>query len=48
MARGLLAEGRALDVARMLEPLVVSGPDQAPGAIEAGRLVLRGLLARLK
>ena len=48
MARGLLAEGRALDVKRMLEPLVEPVPEQVPGAFEAGQLVLRGLLARVR
>ena len=48
MARGLLAEGRAPDVARMLEPLVAPVPEQVPGAFEAGQLVLRGLLARVR
>ena len=48
MARGLLAEGRALDVTRMLEPLIAPVPEQVPGAFEAGQLVLRSLLARVR
>ncbi len=48
MARGLLAEGRAPDVARMLEPLIAPVPDQAAGALDAGQLVLRCLLARVR
>ncbi len=48
MARGLLAEGRAPDVARMLEPLVAPVPDQASGALDAGQLVLRCLLAQVR
>ncbi len=48
MARGLLAEGRVRDVARMLEPLVGPAPEHVPDALGAGRLVLRGLLARVQ
>ncbi len=44
----MLAEGRALDVARMLEPLIEPVPEQVPDALGAGQLVLRSLLARVR
>ena len=48
MARRLLAEGRAPDVVRMVEPLLEPVPEQAAGALDAGQLVLRCLLAQVR
>jgi DNA-binding NtrC family response regulator len=47
MARSLLAEGRATDVARMLEPLLAPLPDAAHAA-DAGQVHVRCLLARVR
>ncbi|HMB92883.1 MAG TPA: sigma 54-interacting transcriptional regulator, partial [Rhodothermales bacterium] len=48
MARSLLAEGRGSDVARMLEPLIESVPDDGSAALGADQVVLRCLLARVR
>ena len=48
MARGLLADGRPDDVARMVEPLLEPLPARVrPGGEHAGQLLLRCLLARV-
>ena len=44
MARSVLAEGRALDAARMIEPLI----DADVEPVEAGDVVLRCLMARIR
>lgn len=47
MARGVLAEGRLLDAARMIEPLIERADGQANGHADAGQLLLRCLSARV-
>ncbi len=55
MARGLLADGRPTDVARMIEPLLTpavggdgAAGEGAAGGADAGEVLLRALLARVR
>lgn len=48
IARGLLAEGRAADVARMLDPLVGPANGAFNPAADPGRIVLHCLMARTR
>ncbi len=48
MARGLLAEGRAAEVARMVTPLLTPVPSNYPFDRDPSPLLLRSLLARVR
>ncbi|MDX1547416.1 MAG: sigma 54-interacting transcriptional regulator, partial [Rhodothermales bacterium] len=48
LARGLLAEGRSTDVARMIEPLLAPLHETVPEHLPDDQVLLRALLARVR